>query len=337
MKIRVVRESGGIGDVVRLFPVLDGLRAKYGEDAVIHFYGLAEYREFVKNHCAARVGYIVVPRHGRRQRNTPLDESKYAYLRKSVQYDLEVDMYCPAWAHEKETRGSVTKGRVQLFCEAAGVEPGPVVYHLTPAERAMGRRWIEALDVDPARVVAVQPFATHIARCWAREHWIALISALEDMGFAPVVFDGCRGRVRDLTNRPGLPGIHELENPLTEVAWKLAACNWLIGVDSGLFHLASAVGTPALGIFGATSGPLICEPYPRAKYITAEEPPDDAPPGCCPPCYAFRDRGYCETCRLTGCAVAKSVTPDAVLERFTSTYQPKEEYQCEESSPSSSY
>jgi len=331
MKIRVVRESGGIGDVLRLFPVFDGLRAKY-PDALIHFYGLPEYRELVRDHCPSIDGYIVCPRHGRRERDAPLDEKAYRYLRKSVHYDLQIDMYCPAWRHEKETRGSVEKGRVRLFCEAAGVAPGPVVYHLSPAERAMGRRWIEALEVDPARVVSIQPFATHIARCWPRDHWIALIAGLEALQFAPVVFDGCRGRVRDMPGRQtGLPGIHELENPLAEVGWKLAACNWHIGVDSGIFHFAGAVGTPALMIAGATSGPLLCEAYPRAEFITADDVPDDAPRGCAPPCYAFRERGYCDQCRQQGCAVAAAVTPDTVLERFVSLYQPKEEYTCEDS------
>lgn len=39
---------------------------------------------------------------------------------------------------------------------------------------------------------------------------------------------------------------------LREAAWMLGDARLVVGVDTGLTHLAAALGTPTLGLYGAT-------------------------------------------------------------------------------------
>jgi len=57
--------------------------------------------------------------------------------------------------------------------------------------------------------------------------------------------------------------------PLREVAALLAAVTIVVANDSGLMHVASAVGTPALGIFGPTSEWLWGPTHPYAGGVRA--------------------------------------------------------------------
>lgn len=311
--IRVIRESGGLGDMLRLFPVFDGLRAKY-PNARLDFWGLHEYRDLVA-HCPSVNRYIECPRQHRRPRDAKLDPKLYRYLDRGVRYDLDYDMYCPAFAHERQTRGSVTVDRVELFCRAAGLPPGPVVYRLTDAERQLGLSWRESLSCD--RPIAMQAFATHPVRCWSPERWMQLGDLLLDAGFTPVWFDCVTGRIRDL------PGLQEVGNPWPALAAKIWACDHWIGIDSGLFHFAGAVGIPTLMISGCTSGPILCRPYPLAHWVSGPVP-ISAPKGCASPCYAFPDRGYNPgICQEHGCAVAIAVSAKTVFDSFASLYSPR--------------
>jgi ADP-heptose:LPS heptosyltransferase len=53
-----------------------------------------------------------------------------------------------------------------------------------------------------------------------------------------------------------------LRAPLDRVAAVLARCALVVGVDTGLLHLAAAVGTRYVGLFGPTN-PLVTGPYAR--------------------------------------------------------------------------
>lgn len=73
-------------------------------------------------------------------------------------------------------------------------------------------------------------------------------------------------------------GAHIDESPsLDEFAQKLSQVDLLISNDTGSFHLALALGTPAVAIYGATD-PVLCGPY-KAKNASAL-----FKARCCTPC-----------------------------------------------------
>ncbi len=120
--------------------------------------------------------------------------------------------------------------------------------YLAPQERAAGAEWLAALGLERgAPLVALHPYATYARKAWPREHWQALAGLLDEarlpwlvVGRGEALFPG---HDRDLTNRTSL----------RESAAVLAAATLLVTGDSGPMHLASAVGTPVLALFGPTT------------------------------------------------------------------------------------
>lgn len=318
MRIRVVREAGGLGDLIRLFPVFKGVKEKY-PDAELHYYGLEHYRELVtRGHCPYVDKYIAVPHAKRRERLAPLDEKKYKYLARCIQYELQFDMYCPAYLHEKQTDGAVTKERTHLWCEAADVPFSIPKYYVQPDERKWARRWLENLQADPDALIGLQPFGSTKARNWKPENWKVLIEYLEGAGFFPISFDCC-GRIRNF------PGHLEWQRTYGELGALLELCNFFVGGDSGLFHFAAAVNTPVLGLFGLTNGKIIASAYPHAHWMTCERK-IKLPDRCDPPCYGRNSRGWGKECFDNGCALLNAIEPLEVYAKIVQLYKPKSGY-----------
>jgi ADP-heptose:LPS heptosyltransferase len=117
---------------------------------------------------------------------------------------------------------------------------------LDPEELAEADRLLaEAPGAGPC--VALHPYATHADKAWPRRRWLELVRLLQRAGLRPVVV-GRRDEplepdgALDLTNRTGL----------RQTAAVLARCRALATGDSGPMHLARAVNTPVVAMFGPT-------------------------------------------------------------------------------------
>jgi ADP-heptose:LPS heptosyltransferase len=62
-----------------------------------------------------------------------------------------------------------------------------------------------------------------------------------------------------------------VREPLDRAAALLARCSLVVGVDTGLLHIAAAVGTRYVGLFGPTN-PLVTGPYDRSLGTTLVAP-----------------------------------------------------------------
>jgi heptosyltransferase II len=110
-----------------------------------------------------------------------------------------------------------------------GLAPdGRPVVALAPGAVGPSKRWPLASYADLARRLA------------AEGHWIWVIGGPGEKELAAVIADGAD--VRDLTGP-------DLRNAI----FALASATVAISNDSGLLHVAAALGTPAIGIFGPTS------------------------------------------------------------------------------------
>jgi heptosyltransferase II len=110
-----------------------------------------------------------------------------------------------------------------------GLAPdGRAVIALAPGAVGPSKRWPAAAYADLARRLA------------AEGHWIWVIGGPSEKELAAEIADGAN--VRDLTGP-------DLRNAILA----LAAATVAASNDSGLLHVAAALGTPAIGIFGPTS------------------------------------------------------------------------------------
>jgi ADP-heptose:LPS heptosyltransferase len=109
-------------------------------------------------------------------------------------------------------------------------------------------------------------------REWPHESWASLVRELGRRGFTKVVRLGtdshlALGAVASET----IPGVISLVNQLTleESAALISLGQLFVGIDSGLLHIAVAMGTPAIGLWGATSPQLRFSRENRRLFVTS--------------------------------------------------------------------
>ena len=95
-------------------------------------------------------------------------------------------------------------------------------------------------------------------KLWPEDRWIALGAALHQRGLACLLPAGsATERERAAHIAQAIPGAAVLPPMrLAELAAPLAAARIVIGVDTGLVHLAAALGRPVLALFSASDPAL---------------------------------------------------------------------------------
>lgn len=133
-----------------------------------------------------------------------------------------------------------------------------------------------SLVPDGAPVLALAPVAAAAAKTWPAENFARLAAAAAAgpcAGWRLAVFGGPGddSKARALLDaRPDAITVFG-EADLLTVAAALARCAAFVGNDSGLAHLAAAVGLPTLALFGP-SDPVRYAPWgPRARFLQAPD------------------------------------------------------------------
>ena len=141
-----------------------------------------------------------------------------------------------------------------------------------PAEwREPDRQALADGDVANGPRAVIHPGAGSEEKCWPLERFIRLADELRADGLnvtavlGPVEADRWRdGRIDRL--RAAMPVLADAELPT--VAGLLAAAELYVGNDSGASHLAAAVGTPTVALFGPTN-PVHFRPLGRRVEVVA--------------------------------------------------------------------
>jgi lipopolysaccharide heptosyltransferase I len=141
-----------------------------------------------------------------------------------------------------------------------GIDPGPVEFHV-PVPEAAERRMEELLvkeGVKPGdRLVAINPGAGRADKRWPVARFSALAERLaSEAGARLLLLWGPDEAFMARDIALALPGHSALLAPPTdlgELTALLKRCRLMIANDTGPLHLAAALGTPALGLFGPTS------------------------------------------------------------------------------------
>jgi len=269
-RILVVRYSA-LGDVVLATSVLDPLRARYPE---------------------ARIEWVTQPAYAPLLDGLPqlaavhrMESGAAAVvLRDRLRrgFDLAVDLQgklkswlvCREAAPRRLTFRRRSPGRAllallggdrplvrahatRLYAEVLaplGVDaPGPTHVHLSRAAQALAA---DALERARPPVVLVAPGARWATKRWAPERFAEVADALAAQGASIVLAGGPGDReafaaFRAAARAPVAADLSPL--PVDALAAAIARAQLLVACDSGPVHLAGAVGTPALALFGPTS------------------------------------------------------------------------------------
>ena len=177
---------------------------------------------------------------------------KHGYDRESVRESAASWFYDE---HHEVDRSlhAITRNRM-LTAQALGYAPdGPLDFGLDRAA---------LMSVAPGREAVLLHATARPEKEWPAANWIALARSLEKRGFSVVLPWGSEAeRRRSVEIATAVPNarVPDLQ-PLDQVARMIARAAFVVGVDTGLLHVAAALGVPLAAIFVGTEpgqhGPL---------------------------------------------------------------------------------
>lgn len=143
------------------------------------------------------------------------------------------------------------------FVRYLGIAPEPVEWRLrfTPEERAAQGAFFGGLD-RPACAVVVG--TSKPAKNWAPERYARLLETVEvEHGLRPVLVGGPapaeRAAAAAVMAASRARVVDALGNDVRRLAWLLDGAALVVSPDTGPLHLARALGTPVVGLYGYTN------------------------------------------------------------------------------------
>lgn len=125
-------------------------------------------------------------------------------------------------------------------------------------------------------LIAVHPGSGSAAKNWPPERWQALVEELlrrEITARLAIVGGEADGEslapLRELTGHRRVEWWESL--PLPQLASRLAGARVYVGHDTGVSHLAAAVGTPSLLLFGPTDPGVWAPPHAHVRILRSPE------------------------------------------------------------------
>lgn len=178
------------------------------------------------------------------------------------------------------------------FARALDADAGSPCWSLPISDN--DQRWADkTLASGPGAgkpILMISPCSSHTLRNWSSERYAMVAkNAIEQLGMRVVLVGGPSELERTTGEEIELLAQHELQNligkdTLTQSVALLKRANIVLSPDSGPAHLASAVGTPVLGLYAATpsarSGPynsleLCVDKYAQAAHKFRQKSPEE--------------------------------------------------------------
>jgi ADP-heptose:LPS heptosyltransferase len=137
------------------------------------------------------------------------------------------------------------------------------------------KKWFGDNNFDMSKTIAISIGASKRRqdKCLEEYKWIEVINALLEKGFNCVI-SGAVWEKEVLNNTAKkcriIPKIFIAENGILDNAAFLKKCGLFIGTDSGAMHLAAAVGTKCVAVFGYTD-PDQVGPMPLKNHIVIKK------------------------------------------------------------------
>lgn len=157
------------------------------------------------------------------------------------------------WAAQAHALAALTLN----VCRAEVRSPTEVVaFRISEAARAAASAHWTDWALEGRRVVAIQPSAGAVLKSWPIERWAGVADRLVEDGDAVVL----TGAPADAALLGGIaermmraPAAVLRGQSLDVTAAVFERCDLLIGLDGGAAHLAAAVGTPTVRLYGPAS------------------------------------------------------------------------------------
>jgi len=310
----LVRATNWFGDVVMIAPALRALRRGFPE-ARLDILARASVAHAFDSHPLVDAVVVEERRSGSGRHNGVFGTLRLARDLAGSQYDLAVILpksiasaLAPALARIPRRVGYATAGRGLLLTDRVPLPPfadalhhadfflGParylgcpdddasLVFHIAEEDRAAAAAFLVERGVrggDRRPLVAIHPGASRPERAWSAERFGELARMVAATGARVLVLGGPRdveaaARVLTAAGPAAVDGARL--GSLGRMAALVARCDVFVGNDSGPAHIAAAVGTRTVSIFG----PGV--PWKTAPYVPASRRREVTRHFPCAPC-----------------------------------------------------
>lgn len=266
-RIVVVRQLGGIGDVLMMSCVYRGLKEKYPRSVIQLLTGrvylggalveIAERNPFIDEI------HIMEPYDGTTRRTIEVWNKYYngcpeiddnPLLTKA---DLVVDLNTACVDYEwvaMHSEGGIQKPRYQIWSEKAEVIPSTYepVYRMTKHDKQFADEYWAKRGWDRKTVIGVGVAACDSRRTIGVGRANTICRKLAEAGYHPVVIDGT-------FQFPEFDAVNGLR--VSEVMAVISKMTAVVSPDTGLLHMAGALKVPVIGLFGPTDQAMRMKMY----------------------------------------------------------------------------
>jgi lipopolysaccharide heptosyltransferase II len=290
----IVRFSS-IGDVLLTTPLVRALRARYPDARLVFVTKRAmaplvaanpHLNEVVSLEPGASVRDLA-------RRLSALHPTRGLDLHGSLRSSaLRLLVRCPwrGYAKRKLARGLLIATKIDVYgrpvpvadryFEAArglDVRPdgGPPEFFIDPDVRAKINQWIVQRRLFGSPLAVLAPGAAHATKRWPIDRWQALAARLRADGFVLAVVGGEADRALSHALGPDA-AIATGDFSLQETGALLGRARVLVSGDTGVMHMATAVGTPVVALFGPTVEQFGFFPF-AARSLVLQRPLDCRP------------------------------------------------------------
>ena len=299
-----------IGDVILTVPVVRALRKRY-PDARIFYLAERGMGEVLQDDSDVELVILLdrFPMEGESRFSHFVRTLRFLAEIRSHGFDLVIDLFCnPRSAlitflsgaryrvgFDVRFRGVVynikiarvsSKRVTDAYLDGVrtiGIEPVALTpdLQLSVAEIDWANGWAERrLEGGDGPIVCLNPGASWPAKTWPGENFAVLADRLMRDQNARIVFiqgPDNGSSVRSIASTMENEAIVADLMPIRQVGALISVCDVVVSNDSGLMHLAPAVGTPSIGIFGPSDS-SVWFPYSPSMGHTPMNPAVDR---CC--------------------------------------------------------
>ncbi len=239
---------------------------------------------------------------------------------RQYKFDLVVNLRdsltarCTGAEHWGMVRGESNRHAVTRYLEVLqkrGVDTTGAHPHLqlTEGEQTAAHSFLaEAGWTSEQLLIGIHPGGNWVYKLWDAENYARIANAfVEKRNVAILLFAGPNEQERQaqVANLMDVPPILVQTENLRHLAALISVCDVYIGNDTGPMHIASAVDTPVVALFGSTN-PIRSGPYGEQHTVVQS--------GInlgCNPCHPGRHPGGCGA---GSCEVIAGITVEQVLE-----------------------
>lgn len=266
----LIIKPGAIGDLLQMTPVIRALRVKYRSAAISLIVGSSQTAELFKHQ--GEVHEVIVYDKKGSARSLPVLMRLWRRLHRN-NYDLVINFQrsnvktwflasaafpCRVLVYHKAKNRKVHAVVNYLETLAPlGIHATDLHLELTPAaeERAFALKLLSPQKNGTGPLIALNPGASHQVNRWSTDRFAALANMLSQRLDARVIIVGGPDDVvlaEEIASTSGSkPLLLAGRAGLLQLGALLEQCDVLVSGDTGPLHLATAVGTPVVALFGA--------------------------------------------------------------------------------------